>query len=135
MRDPTDERRQNFLPVSGRNPVSAAAAITTDSVTAWCATTLRKLYGSDAKRLAREAGANTDAARNWLQGKNAVSLTCFLRIAATRPELMAEARRITAMDADLDPQTEAALVNLVQSYLRRRHNDMDNREANGGSES
>lgn len=106
--------------------MSAAAAYSTEGVTSWCASTLRHLYGGDAKRLAKDAGSNTDAARNWLQGKNALSLTYFAKLCAIKPELAAEWRRFVQMDAALDPSTEAALVNLVQAVLRRDQRDLEN---------
>lgn len=125
MRDNTASSRQNFRPIHGRKGVSRSATLTTDEVTSWCATTLRTIYGTDAKKLAREAGSNTDAARNWLQGKNALSLTYFLRIAEARPELLAHIRQITRMNEEGDPRLEAAMVNLVQTYLRTRQRELE----------
>lgn len=95
-------------------------AITTDSVTSSVSDALRRAFGSDAKAVARAAGSNIESARNWLDARNAPSLTMFLRLAAGCPELKAEVRRFLDMDAANDPQTERLLTLLVNNIERHR---------------
>jgi len=109
-----------YGPSHGPKFVNATAAITTDSVTERLGSFLRNRYGGSAKLVARDAGCNIEAARNWLDGRNTMSLTYFLRLCQSQPDLWGEARRIIAMDVDLDPDTEAALLKLMMAMSRRR---------------
>lgn len=83
---------------------------------------LRKAYGrekSAAKTIARAANTNERTARNWLEGRALPNFMSTLRLMATTPELRSEVARITAMQAELDPEAERAVSALVQLLARR----------------
>lgn len=107
----------------------SASAITTDVVVDWFAALLRREYGGDAKQIARHTGSGREAARNWLDGKNAMSLTMFLRLCQSNPTFLAEAKRLIMMDADIDPQIEAEMMRFAMSIVRHRGNAIGNRLA------
>lgn len=111
-----------------------ALAITTDFVTARISTRLRVIYGGDTKRLARDAGANVETAKNWIEGRNTMSLTNFLRLCQQNPDMFAEARRIVQMDADLDPDAEAALMRFVMDIVRHRQKAIEERNPQKGED-
>jgi hypothetical protein len=111
--------------------MSAALAITNDVVTTRISARLRLIYGGDTKRLARDAGSNVETARNWIEGRNAMSLTSFLRLCQQNPDVFAEARRIVQMDAEIDPQTEAALMRFVMDIVRHRQDQIQKRNPDG----
>ena len=113
-----------------RKPVSTAA-LTTESVTSCVSGALRRAYGADAKAVARVSGSNVEAARNWLDARNAPSLTMFLKLAQGCPELKAEVRRWLDLDAANDPETERLITMLVNQVVRHREIDA---EAKSGGE-
>jgi hypothetical protein len=106
-----------------------SGVITNDVVVETFAQALRREYGGDAKRVARESGSGKDAARNWIEGRNAMSLTNFLRLCQSNPTFFAEAKRLVMMDAALDPQTEAEIMRFAMSIVRHRGNAIENRLA------
>ena len=110
--------------------MSTAALLTPRGATDWCAGALRRVYGSDAKAVARDAESTVDAAYNWLEGRNSPTLPFFLRIAHRRPEFRDELRRILQLDP-VDPETERAVDLLVQSYLRRNQERLEAAHGDG----
>lgn len=72
------------------------------------------------KQLARTAGTSASTAKNWLEGRSTPIGLHMLRLMATVPELQAEVRRLTAMEADLDPEFDREFHQLVASYTRMK---------------
>ncbi len=82
------------------------ARISRAELSAKIAETLQRHYApfaSAPKRIARDAGASPDAAENWLAGRNPPGPLQLLRLMAAVPPLAAEIRRLTAAEADGDP--------------------------------
>jgi len=78
-----------------------------------------------AKSLARIANTNVRTAENWLSRKCTPRGLTLLQLIAKVPELQAEVRRLTAMEADLDPMLEQQLSHtfrLFQQMSWRRQN-------------
>jgi hypothetical protein len=111
-----------------------ALALTTDFVTERISAKLRVIYGGDTKRLARDAGANRETVKNWLEGRNTMTLTNFLRLCQNNPDLFAEARRLVQMDAELDPNAEAALMRFVMDIVRHRQDRIGKRSPQNGED-
>lgn len=76
------------------------------------------------KQIAAIANTNERTARNWYEKKNLPDLVHFFRLAAHVPELQAEARRLLALEAALDPLFARDLAQLVSSYQRRVASDV-----------
>jgi hypothetical protein len=86
------------------------------------ATCLREIIGEDghaAKRLARAANSTKESAENWLSGRNAPNLAAFLNMCRQYPQLRAEADRLMAMEAEIDPEFQRALAAFTQAYYAR----------------
>lgn len=123
-------------PKSGRNihaesarkiraPMNSAAAlsITVDQTNDWTAKTLRKLWVVP-KAAAKDAGANGGSSKNWFGARNSMSLTHFANLCRAKPELFAEFRRFVAMDSEINPEVEAALLRLLIDVSRKRSSDI-----------
>ncbi len=104
----------------GRKPVSICGALSSESVAEAISGALRRSFGTNAKAVARASGANVETARNWLDARNAPSLTAFLRLAQGCPELKAEVRRWLDLDAATDPETDRLLTALADQIVRHR---------------
>lgn len=106
-------RQQNFR--GGPRMIAATAPIVgmgRAELRAWVTGTLRSTFGAEkhaAKRLALVADATPKAAENWLAGKCMPQGLSMLRLIALVPEFQAEARRLMAMEAELDPRFERQL--------------------------
>jgi len=72
-----------------------------------------------AKALARLAGCNPAAAKNWLQGRAAPNAVHLLTLLARVPEFQGEVRRLAGMEGAGEPGVERALAELVRQYQRR----------------
>lgn len=84
---------------------------------------LRRAFGRERhaiKRLAGAANSNERTAKNWLEGKATPGGLHMLRLMATVPEFQAEVRRLTGMQADMDPEFERELHGLIRAYQRVR---------------
>jgi len=125
-----DKRGPKIDPRRPRKAVSVLV-ITTESVTSACSDALRRAFGANAKAVARASGSNVETARNWLDARNAPSLTMFLKLAQGCPELKAEVRRWLDLDAANDPETERLITMLVNQVVRHREIDA---EAKSGGE-
>jgi hypothetical protein len=125
------KRGPNTGPKAG---AMTALALTTDFVTERISAKLRVIYGGDTKRLARDAGANRETVKNWLEGRNTMTLTNFLRLCQNNPDLFAEARRLVQMDAELDPNAEAALMRFVMDIVRHRQDRIGKRSPQNGED-
>lgn len=75
---------------------------------------------SGAKKLADILECSPRTAENYLQGRTAPSGLHFLRALASIPEFQAEVRRLSAMQADMDPEFDRAAMALLQVYQRRQ---------------
>ena len=92
-------------------------------ITTRITTRLREAVGSDrnaAKTIARAVGANVHTVNNWLEGRNAPSIANFIELANAYPELRAEARRLLALESDLDPEMERTLLKLMDQVARMK---------------
>ena len=92
-------------------------------ITELIAATLRRAVGDDRnaiKSIARAADTNVHTARNWLQGRNAPGIANFIQLANEYPELRAEARRLLALESDLDPEMERTLLQLMEQVRRMK---------------
>jgi hypothetical protein len=69
------------------------------------------------KLIAKDSGASPRTANNWRSEMNTPSLPYFLRLYARSPAVRAAVRKLTAMEADLDPDAERARSRLVQAQL------------------
>lgn len=124
-------RREAFAPAAakvsaGSAPKDSAPApvLTMDmrELTESISGALQEEHGSDrhaVDKVSEAANCNQRAAENWLYGKNAPDALHLLRLIATSPAVQAEVRRLTAMDAALDPMLERDLVRLIDTYRRR----------------
>lgn len=72
------------------------------------------------KKLADDAGSSVATAKNWWEQRNAPEGLYHLRLLATVPEYQAEVRRLTNMQADMDPEFERDLARLLQTYQQKR---------------
>lgn len=72
-------------------------------------------FRSHHKVIARIAGASPKAAENWLAGDNPPSLVFFLRLLPHSPSL----RKLVAMDAELSPDFQRELSQLIQRHMQR----------------
>jgi hypothetical protein len=89
-------------------------------------------------RIAEDAGVNRHTAKSYRDGDNLPKVLAFLRLAAvvpplrawtlemmrlesgpTDPAISAELRRLTAMEADFDPDFQRALADFVRMAQRR----------------
>lgn len=75
---------------------------------------------SPVKEIARVANANVQTAKMWWQGRNCPDALYLLRLMAAVPELQAEVRRLTGMQADLDPEFDRAMQATMALYTRVR---------------
>lgn len=75
---------------------------------------------SGAKLLADILECSPRTAENYLQGRTAPSGLHFLRALASIPEFQAEVRRLSAMQADRDPEFDRAAMALLQVYQRKQ---------------
>lgn len=73
-----------------------------------------------AKALARLADVNAATAKNWLAGKHPPGAVNLLTMLARVPELRAEVRRLTAMEAGIDPEFERDLSAVIAAASRLR---------------
>lgn len=70
------------------------------------------------KKLAEVAQSSIATAKNWYEGRNPPEGLYLARLLSVVPEFQAEYRRITSMEADLDPELSRELNNLLLSYQR-----------------
>ena len=99
------------------------ADLTTDTVAEVIRNALQQDFGQQrhaTKRIARAAEASERSAENWMSGKGIPGGIHLLRLMSQSPTLAAEVRRITAMEAEQDPDTERAISAAVQAYLKVR---------------
>jgi hypothetical protein len=75
---------------------------------------------SGAKKISDALDCSPRTAENYLQGRTAPSGIHFLRALAAIPEFEAEVRRLSAMQADMDPEFDRAAMALLQVYQRRQ---------------
>ncbi len=61
---------------------------------------------------------NERTAENYLAGKCAPNAVYLLRLLASVPAFAAEVRRLTAMEADLDPRFQRDFMRAVQAFQR-----------------
>lgn len=122
MRKSRGPGRGSFTPRGARNlEMSVAAALSTERVTSVIAEALKRTFGNSkasAKLVAKAANSNAKTAANWLAGNNAPGAVHLLRLMATVPELQAEVRRLTGMEANIDPEFERDLHALFRTYQR-----------------
>lgn len=74
--------------------------------------------GEGIREIAELANTNERAAKNWYHGKNCPDALHLLRLMATVPELQAEVRRLTGMEAGLDPDFGAAMVAAATMFAK-----------------
>lgn len=72
------------------------------------------------KRLAEVADTNVATAKNWLEGRSTPQALQLLRLMATVPEFQAEVRKLTAMEADMDPEFARDFQKLATAFQARR---------------
>jgi hypothetical protein len=72
---------------------------------------------STAKRIANDCGASVGTARNWLDALCPPSSVYLKRLEAKVPRLAAEMRRLTALEADLNPDFQRELSELVRRHM------------------
>jgi len=71
------------------------------------------------KEVAKKAGSpSVKTAENWTAGNNPPSLLYFLRLYAKSPALQAEVRRLTAMEAGIDPNFQREFARFMQRMDR-----------------
>lgn len=75
------------------------------------------------KRLAEMAQSSVATAKNWYEQRNPPEGLYLARLLSVVPEFQAEYRRITSMEADLDPELGRELNNLLLSYQRMRERE------------
>jgi len=78
---------------------------------------LQAHYGplkASAKHVANDAGASIATAKNWLAGLCPPSSVYLKRLEAKVPGLAAEMRRLTALEAEIDPDFQRELTSLLR---------------------
>lgn len=114
-----DEVGRNFRSEKYRG--ADALALDTGDFTMLVADALQKDYGHGrhaVKRIAAAANSNTRTAKNWLYGVNAPDALNLLRLMAQSPALAGEVRRLTSMQASLDPEFERAFNATMQLFMK-----------------
>lgn len=93
---------------------------TGDMTTAVCGALRRAFDGTDSpvKRIARLANCNARTAEGWYQGKNMPDAVHLLRLMAQVPELAGEVRRLTGMEADVDPEFGQAFMQAMRAFSK-----------------
>lgn len=72
------------------------------------------------KKLADVAQSSIATAKNWWEQRNPPEGLYHLRLLAAVPEYQAEVRRLTNMQANMDPKFERDLVTLFRTWQERR---------------
>jgi hypothetical protein len=72
------------------------------------------------KKLAEVAQSSIATAKNWWEQRNPPEGLYQLRLLAAVPEYAAEVRRLTNMQANMDPEFERDLQRLVTQYQRMK---------------
>lgn len=72
------------------------------------------------KKLADVAQSSVATAKNWYEGRNPPEGLYLARLLSVVPEFQAEYRRITSMEADLDPELGRELNNVMLRLQRLR---------------
>lgn len=70
------------------------------------------------KVIAEKAGASPKTAENWTAGISAPSLAMFLRLLPHSPSLQGMVRRVMGMEADMDPDFQRELIELLRRHGR-----------------
>ncbi len=70
------------------------------------------------KRIARIANSNERAAKDWWGGKNLPNAVHLLKLMAQVPEFAGEVRRLTGMEADLEPEFAAAFNEAMRAFSK-----------------
>lgn len=97
-------------------------AVSTWEVTDAIAETLRDVYRNERhapKRLAEEAGSSVRAAENWLERRNAMSLSQFITLARRMPEMRALACQLIGIETAVNPEFEANLRTLMTTAAEK----------------
>ena len=84
---------------------------------------LRRDYGRfsyPVKRIAQAANTNVRTATNWWRGVCAPGGLHLLKLMAHSTELAGEVRRLTSMDADLDPNFPRELETALKAYAKAK---------------
>jgi hypothetical protein len=107
------------------NAMPASAALALDYTTALdcLGGALQRAFGSHksaAKKLALVIDRNERTAANLLSKRNLPDALNMLMLMATVPEFAAEVRRLTGMQANMDPEFERDLQRLVTQYQKMR---------------
>lgn len=75
-------------------------------------------FRSHHKVIARKAGASPESAKNWLAGQHPPSLVFFLRLLPHSPGLQAMTRKLMGMEADLSPDFQRELNDLIRRHMK-----------------
>jgi len=105
-----------------------AMALDQDGYTLLVADALQKDFGQGRnaiKRIAAAANSNIKAAKNWYYGVNAPGGLHLLRLMAHSPTLASEARRLAAMESNMDPAFERAMHQAVSLFMRLPRPEQD----------
>lgn len=89
------------------------------------ARTLQSVFGYGrraARAIADAANCNEKTALGWVEERGAPGFVHTLRLMAAVPEFAAEVRRLTGLQADMDPGFERDLQRLMQTYGNWRQN-------------
>jgi hypothetical protein len=71
-------------------------------------------YRSTHKTIAQIAGASPETVKRWVAADSAPSLIYFLRLLPHSPSL----RRLVELDADLSPEFQRELSDLIRRHMR-----------------
>lgn len=108
-------------PGGTENPRPPATKMDTNDLTEALYLALHRAFdGTDApiKRIARIANSNERAAKDWWGGKNLPNAVHLLRLMAQVPEFAGEVRRLTGMEADLEPEFAAAFNEAMRAFSK-----------------
>lgn len=120
-------RKPGNIPGRLAGKLSAAIALTLTQRDAEraVARTLQSVFGYGrraAKAIADAANCNEKTALGWVEERGAPGFVHTLRLIAAVPEFAAEIRRLTGLQADMDPGFERDLQRLMQTYDKWRQN-------------
>ena len=106
-----------------RQVFPTAYALEASDVAAMVSRSLQQDFGQErhaVKKIAGGTGAGLKTAENWLGGRCAPDAANLLKLMAMSPVLAGEVRRLTAMEANLDPEFERAMSQAVNLFMRMR---------------
>lgn len=120
---PRNLRGRSRLQTEGGMSAALAFTITQHEYTQRVTSALRLAFVNErmpVKKLAEVAQSSLATAKNWWEQRNPPEGLYQLRLLATVPEYAAEVRKLSNMQANMDPEFERAANELFRAFQKAR---------------